>query len=176
MTDFFASRHSDVYIHCEDYKSHEAPLPCRDAHSDAVNWSSASSFVSNSILSFALVSLCVCLSPHACMFMYTRLALLCALLCQKSPSPHRQEQIAMYISKETCMHASYNSLQSALAFANLSHQISLYRSHQLAAAGQSTAVAAHCESKHLLAPLSHQSITERKIQDIRMKSQKSVTY
>ncbi|KAL3156285.1 hypothetical protein ABBQ32_012557 [Trebouxia sp. C0010 RCD-2024] len=54
MTDFFASRHSDVYIHCEDYKSHEAPLPCRDAHSDAVNWSSASSFVSNSILSFAL--------------------------------------------------------------------------------------------------------------------------
>ena len=57
MTDFFASRHSDVYIHCEDYKSHEAPLPCHDAHSDAVNWSSASAFVSNSILSFALVRL-----------------------------------------------------------------------------------------------------------------------
>lgn len=56
MTDFFASRHSDVYIHCEDYTSKQAPAPCRDAHSDAVNWSSASSFISNSVLSFALVS------------------------------------------------------------------------------------------------------------------------
>lgn len=54
MTDFFASRHSDVYIHCEDYTSKQAPAPCRDAHSDAVNWSSASSFISNSVLSFAL--------------------------------------------------------------------------------------------------------------------------
>ncbi len=57
MTDFFASRHSDVYIHCEDYTSQKAPPSCRDAHSDAVNWSSASSFISNSVLSFALVSL-----------------------------------------------------------------------------------------------------------------------
>lgn len=71
MTDFFASRHSDVYIHCEDYTSYNAPLPCRDAHSDAVNWSSASSFVSNSILSFALVGvsglsyLQTCPSVHA---------------------------------------------------------------------------------------------------------------
>ncbi|DBA82924.1 hypothetical protein WJX77_008143 [Trebouxia sp. C0004] len=54
MTDFFASRHSDVYIHCEDYTSQKAPPSCRDAHSDAVNWSSASSFISNSVLSFAL--------------------------------------------------------------------------------------------------------------------------
>ena len=67
MTDFFASRHSDVYIHCEDYTSHNAPLPCRDAHSDAVNWSSASSFVSNSILSFALVGVSGFLCPHICM-------------------------------------------------------------------------------------------------------------
>ena len=66
MTDFFASRHSDVYIHCEDYTSHNAPLPCRDAHSDAVNWSSASSFVSNSILSFALVSVSVCPCLQMC--------------------------------------------------------------------------------------------------------------
>lgn len=57
MTDFFASRHSDVYIHCEDYTSQKAPPSCRDAHSDAVNWSSASSFISNSVLSFALVRL-----------------------------------------------------------------------------------------------------------------------
>lgn len=82
MTDFFASRHSDVYIHCEDYKSHEAPLPCQDAHSDAVNWSSASSFVSNSILSFALVRLCVSLlmpaqpCAHSC-----TLQLHCAAPC-----------------------------------------------------------------------------------------------
>ena len=67
MTDFFASRHSDVYIHCEDYTSQKAPLPCRDAHSDAVNWSSASSFVSNSILSFALVGLhCPILATSSC--------------------------------------------------------------------------------------------------------------
>jgi hypothetical protein len=57
MTDFFASRRSDVYIHCEDYTSQKAPPSCRDAHSDAVNWSSASSFISNSVLSFALVRL-----------------------------------------------------------------------------------------------------------------------
>ena len=70
MTDFFASRHSDVYIHCEDYTSHSAPLPCRDAHSDAVNWSSASSFVSNSILSFALVSVSVCPCLQMCPSMH----------------------------------------------------------------------------------------------------------
>lgn len=56
MTDFFASRHSDVYIHCEDYTSQNAPEPCRNAHSDAVNWESGSAFVSNTLLSFILVS------------------------------------------------------------------------------------------------------------------------
>ena len=71
MTDFFASRHSDVYIHCEDYTSQKAPPSCRDAHSDAVNWSSASSFISNSVLSFALVRLAlpylvVTPSPRQC--------------------------------------------------------------------------------------------------------------
>lgn len=65
MTDFFASRHSDVYIHCEDYTSADAPEPCRNAHSDAVNWESGSAFVSNTLLSFILVSCVFILLYHA---------------------------------------------------------------------------------------------------------------
>ncbi|KAK9787487.1 hypothetical protein WJX73_002756 [Symbiochloris irregularis] len=57
MTDFFASRHSDKYIHCERFPPLDSPRVCRDAHASAVLWSSWSDFFSNSILLFLLAPL-----------------------------------------------------------------------------------------------------------------------
>ncbi|KAK9805583.1 hypothetical protein WJX72_006405 [[Myrmecia] bisecta] len=54
MTDFFASRNSPVALFCEDYPPNQAPQACRDAHSTSVIWSSWTSFISNSLLSFLL--------------------------------------------------------------------------------------------------------------------------
>lgn len=57
MTDFFASRHSRHYIHCEAYLPALEPQACRDAHSSVVTYSSFSDFVSNSFLLFLLAPL-----------------------------------------------------------------------------------------------------------------------
>lgn len=55
MTNFFASRAAGETLNCE--KLQPQPPACQDAHSEAVNYSSVTAFVSNSILSFLLMPL-----------------------------------------------------------------------------------------------------------------------
>lgn len=56
MTNFMASRRAHAPMVCEDYPPAHQPQACRNAYSDVVFWASASSFVSNSLLSFVMVS------------------------------------------------------------------------------------------------------------------------
>ncbi len=128
MTDFFASRHSDVYIHCEDYTSQKAPPSCRDAHSDAVNWSSASSFVSNSILSFALVSAALAWSACLSILSHIRLCHTSGWCTQSCMSVICVSAIAFCIetaayNKSLCQHQT--CLQHNSCFCHLAHACSL---------------------------------------------------
>ena len=57
MTNFMASRREGGPMVCEDYPPSAQPQSCQNAYSDVVFWSSASSFVSNSLLTFIMVRL-----------------------------------------------------------------------------------------------------------------------
>eukprot|EP00208_Stichococcus_sp_RCC1054_P002415 CAMPEP_0206141142 /NCGR_PEP_ID=MMETSP1473-20131121/11913_1 /ASSEMBLY_ACC=CAM_ASM_001109 /TAXON_ID=1461547 /ORGANISM="Stichococcus sp, Strain RCC1054" /LENGTH=528 /DNA_ID=CAMNT_0053535571 /DNA_START=129 /DNA_END=1715 /DNA_ORIENTATION=+ len=57
MTDFMASRRAGFPVQCEDYTPRTQPPSCRDAYSDVVWWSTSTSFVTNSILTFLMAPL-----------------------------------------------------------------------------------------------------------------------
>lgn len=57
MTDFMASRRAGSLVRCEDYPPHHQPPSCRNAYSDVVWWSTCTSFATNSVLTFIMVSL-----------------------------------------------------------------------------------------------------------------------
>lgn len=54
MTDFFASREAGVPIHCEDFSPLDKPEACRGASDAVVWWSSMTSFITNTVLAFAI--------------------------------------------------------------------------------------------------------------------------
>jgi hypothetical protein len=57
MTDFFASRRSkDGPVKCEAFPPSQQPDYCLAAYSDVVFWSTCTSFFSNSVLTFLMVS------------------------------------------------------------------------------------------------------------------------
>lgn len=57
MTDYMASRRAGESVRCEDYRPHDQPPACRDAYSDVVWWSTSTSFLTNSVLTFLMVCL-----------------------------------------------------------------------------------------------------------------------
>jgi hypothetical protein len=56
LLDFMASRRAGSELHCEDFHPHKQPPDCRDAYSDVVWWSTSTSFFTNSVLTFLMVS------------------------------------------------------------------------------------------------------------------------
>mmetsp|Transcript_12814 Transcript_12814/g.38699 ORF Transcript_12814/g.38699 Transcript_12814/m.38699 type:complete len:525 (-) Transcript_12814:561-2135(-) len=57
MTDFMASRRAGEKLQCEDYSPNLQPAACRDAYSDVVWWSTCTSFLTNSVLTFVMAPL-----------------------------------------------------------------------------------------------------------------------
>lgn len=56
LLDFMASRRAGMHLRCEDFHPHKQPPDCRDAYSDVVWWSTSTSFFTNSVLTFLMVS------------------------------------------------------------------------------------------------------------------------
>lgn len=52
LTNFFASRSAGVPLACEDFSHDDAPEACQNAHAEVVDWTSWTSFLSNSIFAF----------------------------------------------------------------------------------------------------------------------------
>lgn len=140
MTDFFASRHSDVYIHCEDYTSANAPAPCRDAHSDAVNWESGSAFVSNTLLSFILVS-SICSSsccsqqsqdsqsPSRTLVGCSRQHRHIAMACRLQPAQYQQrvERASLIMPAQQAWHMAHGQkIRSAWLHTSCQHKLTAH--------------------------------------------------
>ncbi|KAL6759122.1 major facilitator superfamily domain-containing protein [Haematococcus lacustris] len=64
VTNGFASQTAGFLIKCEDFTPATAPPACQNAHAQAVTWSSWTSFVSGSILSFLCAPSVGSLSDH----------------------------------------------------------------------------------------------------------------
>jgi MFS family permease len=52
LTNYFASRHAGCELDCQQFNVGQQPAACQDAHADVVQWTSWTSLVANTFLSF----------------------------------------------------------------------------------------------------------------------------